>query len=103
MFAQLLDTYPSKWDLWDVYVDAEKSQMAKREDGAKENVRRLYEDMTGSKAKKMRPKRAQQVFKAWLAWEEKEGGQKNVEHVKARAAEYVERAKKAKETEPEEE
>ncbi|KAB8360835.1 hypothetical protein FH972_024569 [Carpinus fangiana] len=90
MFAQLLDTYPGRWDLWDVYIDAEKRL------GQTDNVRRLYEDMTASK-KNMRRKRAQAVFKAWLMFEEEKGTKKNVEHVKAKAAEYVERQKKAKE------
>jgi len=35
------------------------------------------------------------VFKRWLEFEEREADARNVEHVKAKAAEYVEMEKKA--------
>ena len=86
IFEGLLDMYPKKWDLWDVLVELEMQQ------GAKEQVRRLFERMAQAKMKR---RRAKGVFKRWLEFEEREADARNVEHVKAKAAEYVEMEKKA--------
>lgn len=85
IFEGLLSTFPKKWDLWDMFVDLEKAK------GEKENVRRLFERMAGTR---MKGRRAKFVFKRWLEWEEGNGDAKSVERVKARAAEYVEGLKK---------
>ena len=56
--------------------------------GDKEQIRRLFGRVTGSKLK---AKKAKYFFKKWLEWEEKEGDEKSSENVKARAAEFVRR------------
>lgn len=86
IFEGLLDTYPKKWDLWDVLVELEMQQ------SPKEQARRLFERMAQTKMKK---RRAKGVFKRWLDFEEREGDAKHVERVKAKAAEYVELERKA--------
>jgi len=46
---------------------------------------------------KMKGRRAKFLFKKWLEWEEENGEGKDVERVKARAAEYVGGLKKGEE------
>ncbi|KAI9713131.1 MAG: rRNA biogenesis protein rrp5 [Bogoriella megaspora] len=83
IFEGLMAAFPKKWDLWDQFVDLERSK------GESENVRGLYERMT-AEGVKMKPRRAKFVFKRWLEFEEKEGSGKQVEYVKKRAEKYVE-------------
>ncbi|KAK7606945.1 hypothetical protein BKA81DRAFT_367534 [Phyllosticta paracitricarpa] len=95
VFEGLLSTYPKRWDLWDMFVDLEKSLIKQAKgQGAKENVSKLYERMAGMK---MKAKRARFVFRKWAEWEEKEGGKKSQERVRALAEEYAEKLRKAKE------
>ncbi|KAK8154666.1 hypothetical protein IWX90DRAFT_62613 [Phyllosticta citrichinensis] len=98
VFEGLLSTYPKRWDLWDMLVDLEKSLMkhagSSKSQGAKDNVSKLYERMAGMK---MKAKRARFVFRKWAEWEEKEGGKKSQERVRALAEEYAEKLRKAKE------
>lgn len=81
IFEGLLAAYPKRWDLWDMLVDLEKTH------GEKENVRRLFERMSGLKMKR---RRAAFVFRKWQEWEEAGGDKKAVERVRARAEEYFE-------------
>lgn len=84
LFEGLLATFPRRWDLWDVFVDAEAAK------GEKENVRALLERMVSQKIK---ARRARVVFKRWLKFEEGWGDAKAVQRVQARAAVFVESAK----------
>ncbi|CAI6341074.1 unnamed protein product [Periconia digitata] len=77
IFEGLVSTWPKKWDLWDVYLALEMSH------GSEENVRALLERMV--KAKGLKKRRADTVFKKWREWEEKIGSKEGVK--KARAAE----------------
>lgn len=93
LFEGLFDAYPRRGDHWDVLVELER---ARGEDG---NVRALYERMAGGKMKR---KRANGVFKRWLEFEEGVAGgdrQKRVDHVKAKAVQYVEKMKEKGEDE----
>lgn len=87
IFTGLIDSFPKRADLWDIQIDLEVQQ------GALDQVRQLFERMT---ALNMKKRRANFVFKKWLQIEEREGNQKSVDHVKARAAEYVEKHKAEK-------
>ena len=80
IFEGLVGTFPKRTDLWKVLLDLEVQQ------GDKEQVRRLLGRVTSSKLK---PRKAKYFFKRWLEFEEKEGGAKSCEMVKAKAAEYV--------------
>ncbi|MCJ1247758.1 rRNA biogenesis protein rrp5 [Trapelia coarctata] len=80
IFEGLLSTFPKRLDLWNVMLDLEIKL------GNKEQIRRLFGRVTGSKLK---AKKAKYFFKKWLDWEEKEGDEKSSENVKARAAEFV--------------
>lgn len=84
LFTTLMDLYPKRGDLWDIQIDLETQQ------GATDQVRQLYERMT---ALNMKKRRANLVFKKWLKFEEVEGDQKKIDHVKAKAAEYIQRHK----------
>jgi len=84
LFANLMALYPKRGDLWDIQIDLETQQ------GATDQVRQLYERMT---ALKMKKRRANLVFKKWLKFEEGEGDQKRIDHVKAVAIKYVEQHK----------
>lgn len=82
MFEGMLATWPKRWDLWNVLLDAEMKQ------GDREQVRRLFERVT---SQKLKSKKAKFFFKRWLEYEEKEGDAKSRERVKALAAECVRR------------
>lgn len=80
IFEGLLSTFPKRLDQWNVLLDLEMKL------GNKEQIRRLFGRVTGSKLK---AKKAKYFFKKWLEWEEKEGDERSRENVKARAAEFV--------------
>ena len=79
IFEGLLDSFPKRADLWDMFVDLEKAH------GDAGNVRDLFERMSGTRMKK---RRATFVFKRWLEFEETRGDPKSVERVKSKAAAY---------------
>jgi rRNA biogenesis protein RRP5 len=80
VFEGLLSTWPKRTELWDMYIDLERSH------GGEENVRQLYERMAKTKMKK---RRAKFVFKKWLEFEQRVGGKGKVDHVTALATAYV--------------
>ena len=86
VFEGLLSTWPKRTDLWDMYVDLERSH------GGQDNVRQLYERMSKMKMKK---RRARFVFKKWLEFEESVGKPADVDRVKALAADYVKKLQDA--------
>lgn len=81
----MLGTFPKRYDLWNVFLDAEIRL------GEKERVRALFERVTGggSSASKLKSKKAKFFYKKWLDYEDKFGNEKSRERVKAKAAEYV--------------
>ncbi|KAL2819118.1 hypothetical protein BJX63DRAFT_28163 [Aspergillus granulosus] len=94
VFEGLLSSFPKRVDIWNILMDLEIKN------GDAEQVRRLFERVLGIRdpkkggmavesGKKLRPKQARFFFKKWLDFEEKEGNEKMVEEIKARAAEYV--------------
>ena len=90
IFEGLLSAWPKRHDLWDMFIDLEKSQ------GNQANARNLYERMSKINMKK---RRARYFFKQWMEFEEHFGQSKDVERVKGIAAEYV--RKLEREGEPE--
>ena len=87
IFEGLLDSFPRKMDLWNVYLDMEQSLVMKGlDDNAR--VRQLYGRIFVGRVKN---KQAQVFFKKWLTFEEKGGDDRSVDQVKARAAEFVQR------------
>jgi rRNA biogenesis protein RRP5 len=84
IFEGLLSTFPKKVDLWDMYIDLEKSR------GNIANTRVLFERMCNTK---MKQRRAKFVFKRWLEFEEFAGQAEDVQRVKALATEYVQKLK----------
>ena len=107
LFEGLLSTFPRRWDLWSVLLDAEISLLQKLDPIAEgglqqqaqsaETVRHLFSRVTGSKG--LRPKSARAFFKRWTAFEEgvasgPESSRKSrVEVVENRAREWVRRVK----------
>ncbi|KAL3467864.1 hypothetical protein BJX64DRAFT_124204 [Aspergillus heterothallicus] len=94
VFEGLLSSFPKRVDIWNILMDLEIKN------GDAEQVRRLFERVLGIRdakkggmalesGKKLRPKQARFFFKKWLDFEEKEGNEKMVEEIKAKAAEYV--------------
>jgi rRNA biogenesis protein RRP5 len=90
VFEGLLSAWPRRGDLWDMFVDLEKSH------GSEQNARNLYERMSKSKMKK---RRARYVFKSWLDFEQVAGQSKDLERVQGLAAEYVKRLEREGQTE----
>ena len=80
MFEGLVGTFPKRTDLWNVYLDHEIRV------GSVDEVRDLFARVTKSQSK---PKSAKYFFKKWLNFEENIGEKKRVEHVKAKAEEFV--------------
>lgn len=85
MFEGLIDAWPKRFDVWDMYVSLEQGAR-----GSVENGRRLFERMAGLKMKK---RRAMFVFKKWLEFEGMVGDEGSQERVKERAAEYAQKLK----------
>ncbi len=84
IFESVVSTYPKRLDIWSIYVDMESG--SKSRPGDPERVRKLYERMTSLQ---LSSKRARDLFKRWLEFEKKEGGQAEMEHVKHKAQTFV--------------
>ena len=80
IFEGLISSFPKRIDLYNVLLDLEM----KMDD--KEQIRGLLERIFSGKLK---PKHARYFFKRWLAFEEKEGDERKIEAVKARAATWI--------------
>ncbi|OAP62913.1 hypothetical protein AYL99_02140 [Fonsecaea erecta] len=82
IFEGLISSFPKRVDLFNVLLDLE----LKLGEENKEQVRGLFERIFGGKLK---PKQAKYFFKRWMEFEEKEGDERLVEEVKARAAKWI--------------
>ncbi|KIX08571.1 uncharacterized protein Z518_03227 [Rhinocladiella mackenziei CBS 650.93] len=80
VFEGLISSFPRRVDLFNVLLDLELKL------GDKEQARGLFERIFSHRLK---PKQAKYFFKRWLAFEEREGDERRIEEVKARAAEWV--------------
>ena len=80
MFEGLLGAFPKRTDLWNIYLDQEINK------GSADQVRDLFSRITKAQLK---PKKAKYFFKKWLDFEERQGDIKRIEHVKARASDFV--------------
>jgi rRNA biogenesis protein RRP5 len=87
IFEGLLDSFPRKMDLWNVYLDMEQS-LVKQGLEDNERVRGLYGRIFAGRIKN---KQAQVLFKKWLNFEEDHGDEQSVDRVKAKAADFVRR------------
>ena len=82
VFEGLLDSYPKRVDLWNVYID--KESKAGEFDSARALFSRLVTLKLSSKAIKG-------VFKKWLAFESVNGDAETTQQVKEKAKAYVQR------------
>ncbi|KAL1413196.1 rRNA biogenesis protein rrp5 [Vanrija albida] len=94
LFEGILDRYPKRLDVWNVYVD----QVGKTGDIA--TVRSLIERAL---ARKLTQKRAKFLFKKWLSLESRIGDAAGQDKAKARAREWVQANAKPADDESEEE
>jgi len=85
IFEGLLDSFPRKMDLWNVYLDMEISLVKNKLEDT-ERVRQLFTRIFDGRIKN---KQAQVFFKKWLTFEEKHGDEQGVDSVKAKAADFV--------------
>jgi rRNA biogenesis protein RRP5 len=92
LFEGLVSTWPNKGDIWDVYVELERSH------GSVEDVRDLFGRMAKLRMKK---KRAGVVFGRWAEWEESVGNAKGAERVRAMEAQWMEKREEEKAAEAE--
>ena len=81
MFEGLLSTFPKRLDIWNQLLDLEIQQ------GDKEIIRGVFKRVI--KVKGLKAKGAKAWFRRWSGWEEKNGGKKEQERVKAMAEEWV--------------
>ena len=86
LFEGLLDVWPKKGDLWDMYLSLEIAH------GDQDKVRGLFERMIKLKGKK---KRTLGIFGQWAKWEEQVGNKKGVEKVKTLEREWREKKDEA--------
>ncbi|KAJ8723652.1 hypothetical protein PYW07_007632 [Mythimna separata] len=84
LFEQVLAVYPARVDVCSVYVD----MLLKNQDH--DHVRQVMERITSQKlpARKMKI-----LYKKWIEVEEKIGEQEQVDRIRQRAMEYIEKAK----------
>ncbi|KAK6429466.1 rRNA biogenesis protein rrp5 [Oleoguttula sp. CCFEE 5521] len=87
IFETLVGEWPKWTQGWDMWVDLERACIAEDKEEAIARCRKLFERMS---AVKMKKRRAKFVFKRWLEFEEKEGGEREVERVKGVAKKWVE-------------
>ncbi|XPS92745.1 rRNA biogenesis protein rrp5 [Ascochyta lentis] len=74
IFEGLVSTFPKKGDVWDIYIDLERSH------GTDDAVRALFERAAKAGGKS---KRVASVYKKWADWESGNGNAKGVERVRA--------------------
>lgn len=81
MMEGLIGNYPTRNDLWMVYVDMELKHTANVE-----NVRNIFERAASLNlsSKKMRG-----IFKKFLQFEKQKGDEASVDHVKQLATQYL--------------
>lgn len=84
LFEGLISSYPKRIDLWNVYIDQEIKHV-----NDKSKVKDLFERVFSNDKLRLTMKRAKFFFKKWLGYEQKHGDDKSVDHVKAKAADYV--------------
>ncbi|KAK3236152.1 hypothetical protein CYMTET_53700 [Cymbomonas tetramitiformis] len=81
IFEAVLQNYPKRVDLWNVYIDQEVKY------GEAERVRTLFERVT---AMKLSPRRMKSLFKKYLEYERAHGDEEHVDLVKEKAMKYAE-------------
>jgi rRNA biogenesis protein RRP5 len=80
LFEDLLSSYPRRSDLWHVYVDREVKQ------GNVVQARQIFDRMIHAK---FSTKAMQALFKKYLQFESKHGGEEEQERVREMAKQYV--------------
>jgi len=89
LFENLIGAYQKRMDIWNVFIDMEMKH------GEADAVRSLFKRALADK--KCSAKQAAALFKKWKEFEEKNGDEKNVQDVLARAKVFVAAAKKSAE------
>uniref|UniRef100_A0A8I6WUQ3 Pre-mRNA-splicing factor Syf1/CRNKL1-like C-terminal HAT-repeats domain-containing protein n=1 Tax=Hordeum vulgare subsp. vulgare TaxID=112509 RepID=A0A8I6WUQ3_HORVV len=79
-FEQILWDYPTRTDIWSVYLDQEIRL------GDTEIVRALFERVI---CLSLPPKKMKFLFKKYLRYEKSQGDEERIEHVKQKALEFV--------------
>lgn len=80
IYEGLVETYKNRPDVWDAYVALEMGSH-----GDKEKARALFERLG---KEKMKPRRARNVFKRWVEFEQGLGEVKKIDDAVARRDEY---------------
>ncbi|KAA1103709.1 rRNA bioproteinsis protein rrp5 [Puccinia graminis f. sp. tritici] len=81
LFEGLVDTYPKRLDLWNVYID-----LHIKAGSTVETIRGLFNRM---QKLKFNPKRMKSIFKKWLSFEQTHGDKESQGIVVQRAQDYV--------------
>jgi rRNA biogenesis protein RRP5 len=80
IFEGLVSSFPKRIDLYNILLDLEEKL------GDEDQIRGLFERIF---TRKLKPKQAKYFFKRWLAFEEKQGDERRIDEVKAKAATWV--------------
>jgi len=89
MFEGIVNNYPKRMDIWSIYMDMEIKY------GGKENAqqaRHLFERCLANEFIQKKPKKMKLVFRKYMEYENALGNQKNIDKLRQRVEEYLEKA-----------
>lgn len=88
MFEGIVNNYPKRMDIWSIYMDME----VKYGGGNTQQARHLFERCLSNENIQKKPKKMKLVFQKYMEFENTHGNQKNLEKLKARVEEYLDKA-----------
>ncbi len=89
MFEGIVNNYPKRMDIWSIYMDMEVKYGGKEN---KQQARHLFERCLTNEFIQKKPKKMKLVFQKYMEFEMQTGNKKNIEKLKARVEEYLEKA-----------
>ncbi|PVU93859.1 hypothetical protein BB561_002990 [Smittium simulii] len=89
IFENLLSNYPSRSDLWNVYLDLEVKNLTKFNLDTEADILLVRNLFTRIISLKFNPRNKKLFFKKWLEFEKRFGSEDNIQNVKDCALEYV--------------
>lgn len=88
MFEGIVSNYPKRMDIWSIYMDME----AKYGVDNSQQARNLFERCLKNDLIAKKPKKMKLVFQKYMEFEMTTGNRNNVEKLRTRVEEYLEKA-----------
>jgi rRNA biogenesis protein RRP5 len=89
MFEGIVSNFPKRMDIWSIYMDMEVKYGGENN---KQQARHLFERCLANEHIQKKPKKMKLVFQKYMEFEMQAGNKKNVEKLKQRVEEYLEKA-----------